>query len=166
MRFREEYQMKGSEAAMAPTRNRLRQIKTSPQRSALMSRVRQRGTAPEIVVRRIVRDLGYSFRNNSGRLPGSPDLYDTAGKWVVFVHGCFWHRHAGCRACTHPKNNAGFWQEKFAQNIARDKRNRRDLRRLGVAILTIWECQAKPSSDLQRLENRLARFLAVRGDRD
>ncbi len=158
--------MDDSQAPRAPAGHRRRPLTTTSERAALMARVRQRGTAPEIVVRRTVRGLGYRFRTNGRMLRGSPDLYDAIGKWAVLVNGCFWHRHARCRASTDPKNNAGFWQEKFAQNIARDKRNRRELRRLGFAVLTIWECQAKPSSDLQALERRLAKFLAGRGHRD
>jgi DNA mismatch endonuclease (patch repair protein) len=123
-----------------------------------MARVRQKGTAPELVVRDIIARGGYRFRTNGRVLPGSPDIFDPAGKLAVFVHGCFWHRHSRCRACTTPKRNAEFWREKFEQNIARDRRKLDQLRRLGYRVLTVWECQVKSPAKLARLERRLQRF--------
>ncbi len=133
-------------------------LPTTPERAALMARVRQAGTRPELAVRVIVRRLGHRFRTNGVGLPGSPDLYDTNRKRVVFVHGCFWHRHKKCAACTSPKNNHVFWQQKFQQNIIRDQRNVRKLRRLGFRVLTVWECQLKSRFKLARLERRLEDF--------
>src|SRR5687767_12218395 len=108
-----------------------------------MGRVCQAGTCPELAVRRVLRRLRIRVRTNGGGLPGSPDLYDAQRKLAVFVHGCFWHRHRGCPACTTPKDNAGFWAQKFDDNVARDRRKAAELRRLGFRVLTVWECQVK-----------------------
>ena len=133
-------------------------LKTSPKRSALMSRVRQAGTAPEIVVRGLINELGSPFSTNGRELPGSPDLYDSERKLAVFVHGCFWHRHKRCVACTWPKSNRRFWESKFEKNVARDIRNARALRHLGFRVLTVWECQVKTPTKLARLKRRLEDF--------
>lgn len=135
-------------------------VASSPARSKLMARVRQKGTNPELVVRAIVKTLGHEFGINGKELPGSPDLFDRKRRLAVFVHGCFWHRHARCRACTAPKSNAAFWQQKFDQNVARDQKKARQLRRLGFRVMTVWECQVKSASKLARLERRLERFFA------
>lgn len=140
----------------------LRGLWTTADRSELMGRVRQRGTAPEQVVRRLLRDLGYGFRTNGRALPGSPDIYDSRRRRALFIHGCFWHRHARCRACTTPTRNQSFWVEKFLANIARDQRNARALRRLGYRVMTVWECQVKSTEKLTRLERRLDRFFEER----
>src|SRR5437867_9480356 len=103
-------------ASREPGRAAARVLRTTPERAALMARVRQAGTGPEIAVRAIVKRLGHRVRTNGVGLPGSPDLYDRKRKRAVFVHGCFWHRHKNCAACTSPKSNHGFWQQKFQQN--------------------------------------------------
>jgi DNA mismatch endonuclease (patch repair protein) len=126
-----------------------------------MARVRQAGTAPELAVRRLLRELGVRVRANGVRLPGSPDLYDTKRRLAVFVHGCFWHRHRGCRACTSPKNNASIWLQKFRDNVARDRRQVAALRRMGFRVLTVWECEVKSEAKLARLETKLGRFFGV-----
>lgn len=117
-------------------------------RSQLMAAVRQRGTTPELAVRRCLRELGLRPEYNRSDLPGSPDLVVQSNSLVVFVHGCFWHRHR-CRYATTPKTNQQFWQAKFAQNKARDVRNRRALRRVGWRILVVWECWTRDSASLQ-----------------
>lgn len=159
VRARQEAKMnrRHERVANIPPRNS-RRLVTTPERSRLMSRVRQRGTHPEVAVRQIVRRLGYSFAVNGKHLPGSPDIYDAGSMKAVFVHGCFWHRHKRCKACTTPKNNRGFWEEKFQQNLARDQRKVRALRRGGFSVLTVWECQLKSTSKLDRLMRRLDTF--------
>jgi DNA mismatch endonuclease (patch repair protein) len=128
-----------------------------PARSALMARVRQKHSAPEIEVRRLLRDLGASYRLHPKSLPGTPDIIVTEAKCAVFVHGCFWHRHPSCSKATMPKTRVGFWTDKFAKNVARDARKARDLRAMGWKVLTVWECQcSKP----EILKNRLRRLLA------
>jgi DNA mismatch endonuclease (patch repair protein) len=127
-----------------------------------MSRVRQQGTEPELAVRALLRELGHAFRTNGKGLPGSPDMYSVGGKRAVFVHGCFWHRHPGCRAATTPTQNRSFWLAKFRANVARDERNARRLRRLGYGVMTAWECQVKSPMKLARLKKRLDRFFGGR----
>ena len=143
---------------MSKPKHRPVTMNPTPERSELMARVRQRGTAPELIVRQILRRRGFRYRTNARTLPGSPDVMDPRGKLVIFVHGCFWHRHARCRACTSPRHNADFWQIKFSENVRRDRRNRRELRQLGYRVIVVWECQTKSPSKRARLERRLDRF--------
>lgn len=110
-------------------------------RSEIMSRIRGRNTKPELVVRRTAHRLGYRFRLHRRDLPGSPDLVFPRPKKVIFVHGCFWHRHDGCRLAYEPKSNVEFWQKKFKSNIERDIRVKGELERMGWDVLTIWECE-------------------------
>jgi DNA mismatch endonuclease (patch repair protein) len=128
-------------------------------RSRLMSSVRQRGTAPELAMRALLDEAGARFLSNCRELPGSPDLCDPACRLAILVHGCYWHRHARCKAASTPKTNVEFWQQKFAENVARDKSNLRKLRRLGFRIMVVWECQLKHDEKLIRLKRRLATFL-------
>jgi DNA mismatch endonuclease (patch repair protein) len=123
-----------------------------------MARVRQKGTSPELAVREILNRLGIEYSANAKTFPGSPDIVDIARKRAAFVHGCFWHRHTRCAACTTPTSNAAFWQEKFDRNVERDAKKVRQLRRLGFRVLTVWECQLKREDKLARLEKRLERF--------
>jgi len=125
-------------------------------RSALMRRVRGRDTSPERAVRRAAHSLGYRFRLHRRDLPGTPDLVFPRLRKAIFVHGCFWHRHAGCRRTTTPKTRAAYWCEKFDQNIRRDRRNLAALRRLGWDVLVVWECE---TFDAPGLLARLTRFL-------
>lgn len=125
-----------------------------------MARVRQKGTSPELAVREILSRLGITYSTNVRELPGSPDIVDLRQARAVYVHGCFWHRHSGCAACTTPKRNSEFWEEKFERNVKRDARKVRQLRQIGFRVLTVWECQLKQEDKLARLEKRLERFFA------
>ena len=125
-------------------------------RSRIMAAVPQRDSAPEMVVRRLVHRMGYRYRLHVRQLAGSPDLVFPRLKRVVFVHGCFWHRHT-CKRATTPATRRAFWEEKFEQNKARDRRNSRALRRAGWGVLIVWECWTRRPD---RLEERLAKFLA------
>lgn len=130
--------------------------KTSAQRSKIMSAVRQRGTAPELAVRRILTDLGLRYRLNAPGLPGRPDIANRSKRLAIFVHGCFWHRHSNCRRATSPKENRDFWMAKFQANVKRDRRNAAALRRLNFRVLTIWECEtAEPALLTRRLRKAL-----------
>jgi len=151
----------GCRACGPPVVAPMKTLVTTPERALLMSKVRQRGTGPELAVRAILRDLGHQFRANGKGLPGSPDIYSASGKRAVFVHGCFWHRHCGCRAATTPTGNRRFWLAKFLANVARDGRNVRRLRRLGYGVMTVWECQLKSPAKLARLRRRLDRFFGA-----
>jgi DNA mismatch endonuclease, patch repair protein len=115
-------------------------LPTDPDRSALMRRVRQRGTPGEIAVARMLVRLGLHYRRNVRSLPGSPDFANKARRWAIFVHGCFWHRHTACRRATVPKRNRDFWLEKFRANRRRDAMAIRALRRRGFRVLVVWEC--------------------------
>src|SRR5260370_9001780 len=95
----------------------------APERSALMARIGPKNSAPELTVRRLLHGNGYRFRLHRRDLPGSPDIVFTARRKVIFVHGCFWHRHPGCRLASMPKTRSVFWAEKFSANIARDERD-------------------------------------------
>ena len=128
---------------------------TRKRRSKLMSRVRGKNTTPELVVRRIVRNLGFKFTANDPSLPASPDLCFPSAHKVIFVHGCFWHRHRRCAKATMPKTRVAFWRSKFDRNKRRDRTRLRQLNRLGWKTMVIWECEtrfpgktARPNSSL------------------
>ena len=127
------------------------------QRSERMSRVRSKNTKPELTIRRLVYSLGYRYRLHSAHLPGRPDLVFTGRRKVIFVHGCFWHRHgARCHLTRLPKTKLEFWSPKFEQNRKRDEKNLRKLRNSGWEALVIWECQLINRSYLtERIENFL-----------
>lgn len=133
----------------------LLQPTTDAATSARMGRVRQAGTAPELIVRRALTALGMRYTTRNRDLPGSPDLANRSRLWAVFVHGCYWHRHARCRMATTPKTNTGFWLAKFARNVARDRAVRTELRRGGYDVLIIWECETESKLTLAR---RMAKF--------
>ena len=114
---------------------------TPEQRSHQMSRVRDRDTTPELVVRRFLHSCGLRYRLHVQSLPGCPDLVFPRLRKVVFVHGCFWHQHSCKRGNRVPKSHRAYWQRKLKANKTRDEKHRRDLRRLGWKVLTVWECQ-------------------------
>jgi DNA mismatch endonuclease (patch repair protein) len=126
-------------------------------RSVLMGSVGARNSKPEMVVRRLVHALGYRFRLHLRNLPGTPDLVFPRLRKVIFVHGCFWHRHPGCRRSTSPKTRAEFWATKFERNTERDARKEDELKALGWEVLIVWECE---TFDADALAPRLAAFLA------
>ncbi len=129
---------------------------STKQRSANMARIRSRDTKPELVVRKIVHGLGYRFRLHRRDLPGSPDLSFASSRKTIFVNGCFWHRHPGCKFSYDPKTNAQFWQAKFARTVARDVSAREKLIAKGWDVLTVWECELK---DVENLTKYLDIFL-------
>jgi DNA mismatch endonuclease (patch repair protein) len=131
-------------------------IVSPERRSAMMAGIKGRDTKPEIAVRRLAHRLGYRFRLHRRDLPGTPDLVFPGRKKVVFVHGCFWHRHAGCRFAYQPKSNVSRWQAKFETNVARDARVRRELAQMEWDVLTIWECE---TADIEMLTHKLVKFL-------
>jgi len=110
------------------------------QRSRMMSRIRQRDTAPELEVRRFLFGEGLRFRIHVRDLPGTPDIVLRKFSAVIFVNGCFWHRHRNCRFAYEPKTNKEFWFDKFDKNIERDKRTTTQLRSLGWRVFTVWTC--------------------------
>lgn len=125
-----------------------------------MGRVRQRGTAAELTVAFLLRRLGASYRLNVQTLPGSPDFANRKRKWAVFVQGCFWHHHTGCKRATVPKTNQPFWREKFKANRLRDARSVRRLRDDGYEVGLVWECEIE-RTDL--VAKKLSKILKARG---
>lgn len=117
-----------------------------------MRSVRQKHTAPEMVVRGIVHATGARYRLHRKDLPGRPDLVFPRRRLCIFVHGCFWHRHPGCRMASTPGSNVEFWQEKFARNVERDARKENELRAVGWRVEIVWECETR---DLAKLQERL-----------
>lgn len=122
-----------------------------------MAGIRGRDTRPEILVRSWLHRRGLRFRLHKAGLPGRPDLVLARYKTVIFVHGCFWHRHPRCRFATTPSTNRAFWHRKFEQNVARDTRQRRELGSLGWRVLVIWGCQVRNKGLLANLERRIRR---------
>ena len=122
-------------------------IMAPAERSALMSRIRGTDTKPELFVRRTLHAMGYRFRTHVRELPGRPDLVFSRRQAVIFVHGCFWHRH-GCRKTYVPKTRETFWREKFAGNVSRDKRNQSLLTEAGWRVLVVWECEVESDDSL------------------
>lgn len=123
--------------------------------SRRMKAQKRQGTKPEATVAKALQHFGFRFRRHVDTLPGKPDLVNGAHRVAIFVHGCFWHHHTGCKYATLPKANRRFWVEKLAGNKKRDRRKTRALRELGYRVLTVWECQTRT----QGLDLRIGRFL-------
>jgi len=120
-------------------------------RSWNMSRIKSRNTGPERKVRSILHAFGYRFRLHSGKLPGSPDIVLPKYKTTIFVHGCFWHRHGGCKSAYIPKSRTEFWMNKFRENTQRDLRSQEALKHMGWNVFIIWECQTKNINNLAEI---------------
>jgi DNA mismatch endonuclease, patch repair protein len=118
-------------------------ILTKQQRHKNMSNIRGKNTKPEIFIRKMIYHMGFRYRLHRKDLPGTPDLAFLSKKKVIFIHGCFWHKHNCKKGFSTPKTNSDFWREKRAKNVERDKNNLRKLRDLGWAYLIIWECSIK-----------------------
>lgn len=121
-----------------------------------MSRIRGANTKPELRLRRLLHGMGLRYRLHRRDLPGKPDIVFPSAKTVVFVHGCYWHRHEGCRLTTTPKTNVEFWQTKFDANVRRDASARAELERLGWAVITVWECETRDDTLLREAVHRVA----------
>lgn len=131
--------------------------KISPQkRSLIMAAVRSKNTFPEMAVRRLVYGLGYRYRLHVKNLPGCPDLVFSSRRKVIFVHGCFWHRHARCRYATMPKTRTEFWNAKFKNNVSRDAYARKSLKQAKWSVLVVWQCELK---NLEKVEKKISDFL-------
>ncbi|HIG28349.1 MAG TPA: DNA mismatch endonuclease Vsr [Verrucomicrobiales bacterium] len=126
---------------------------TVRERSWNMSRIRSKDTKPETTVRSLLHRLGFRFRLHRRDLPGYPDIVLPKHRTVVFVHGCFWHRHKGCKYASNPGTRVEFWQKKFRDNVTRDKRNLKDLKKDGWKVIVVWECELR---ELDHIASRLA----------
>lgn len=129
---------------------------SAAQRSENMRRIKGTDTSPEILVRRLVHGMGIRYRLHRKDLPGKPDLVFGPRRKVIFVHGCFWHQHKGCRAGRVPGSNQAYWEPKLQRNMDRDRAAQAALVEAGWRVLVIWDCETK---DQQQLELRLGEFL-------
>jgi len=128
---------------------------TPERRSWNMSRIGGRNTGPELQLRSLLHRAGFRFRLHVKDLPGSPDIVLPRYRSAIFVHGCFWHRHKGCRNATRPSTRKEFWKSKFDSNVSRDERSRAALEAAGWAVFTVWECELK--TDAPGVVKRLSR---------
>lgn len=130
-------------------------IKSPEERSRNMSSIRSKDTKPEVYLRRLLFSKGYRYRKNVAYVPGHPDIYLGKYKTAIFVHGCFWHRHQGCKYAYTPKSNVEFWQKKFDNNVRRDSEVKDMLRDGGYRCLIVWECAIKRDKDgiLNKIES-------------
>jgi len=126
-----------------------------------MSRIPSKNTKTELVVRSLVHSMGYRYRLHRKDLPGKPDMVFPKYRTVIFVHGCFWHRHEGCKITTTPKTNTEFWEKKFARNIALDVEHQQKLREMGWKVTVVWQCELK---DLNKLATIILESLTLSTD--
>lgn len=131
-------------------------VMSPDQRSRNMSAIRSRNTKPELAVRQILHSLGFRFRLHRKNLPGRPDIVLPRYKTVVFVNGCFWHQHAGCKLASKPSTRQEFWETKLSRNVERDRENAAKLIELGWRVIVVWECDLQNINDLS---NRLSSCL-------
>lgn len=129
---------------------------TKDRRSWNMGRIRSADTAPEIRVRSILHRLGYRFRLHAKYLPGRPDIVLPKWRHIVFVHGCFWHRHASCKFCYTPKSRTEFWRAKFEGTVERDRTVENTLRGMGWHVTVVWECEL---ADEGKLASKLGKAI-------
>lgn len=134
-------------------------VHTPEQQSYNMSRIHSKNTKPEELVRKFLFSQGFRYRKNDAKLPGKPDIVLPKYKAVIFVNGCFWHGHEGCRYFVWPKNNAEFWKEKITGNIQRDKHNHQLLANQGWRVIEIWECQLMKSVVDNTLQNLVLQII-------
>ena len=132
---------------------------TKEKRSKVMGRIRAKNTKPELSVRRYLHGLGFRFRLHKKGMPGRPDLWLPKYNAAIFVNGCYWHQHQGCRYAYTPKQNKQFWQEKFESNIARDLENLATLERHGIRVLVVWECQLKSKANCVKTLPKISNWL-------
>jgi len=126
------------------------------QRSRIMSHVKGKNTKPEKIVRSIIHNMGYRFRLNVTLLPGKPDIVLASRRKIIFVNGCFWHHHRGCPRGNMPSTNTEFWKHKIFSTVKRDRLVRKELKKQGWSVLTVWECELR---NIDRLKTRLDLFL-------
>lgn len=145
-------------------------IFSKAERSWVMRQVRGKDTLPERMIRTVLHKMGYRFRLHKADLPGKPDIALPMYRTVIFVNGCFWHQHSGCKKATIPQNNRGFWQNKLTNTVKRDKETRLRLRRMGWKVITLWECRIFRSIELtaklveKALKQSKQEFLSRKGN--
>lgn len=134
---------------------------TPAQRSERMSKIKGRNTRPEILLRQLLHGTGLRYRLHRSELPGKPDLVFPRYKAVVFVHGCFWHRHTGCKIASTPKSNTEFWIQKFKRNVERDAKSVAALENAGWRVFIVWECELSSKNKISSTGLKIAQ--AIRG---
>lgn len=132
---------------------------TPAERSERMSRIRGKHTRPEVTLRKALHSLGMRYRLHGAGLPGKPDIVFPRYKAIVFVHGCFWHRHPGCSIATTPKSNTDFWLNKFQKNVARDIKVVQALELLGWRVFVVWECNLSSSTKTKSTAEYIAKLI-------
>ena len=128
---------------------------TKSERSEIMSRISSKHTSPEIVVRKALYRLGFRYRLHDKKLPGKPDIVIKQAKTAIFVNGCFWHQHKGCKRRSVPKSNLKYWKGKLKANVERQRADIKELKRLGWKIFIVWECEAKREVVLVKEVNKI-----------
>ena len=136
-------------------------VHDSKTRSYIMSRIKGENTKPEETVRKYLFSQGFRYRKNDKRLPGKPDIVLPKYKTIIFVNGCFWHKHEGCRYFAWPQNNAEFWKEKIESNVVRDKKQYEELQDAGWRVIIVWECELKKKRKSDTLERLVDEIKAV-----
>ncbi len=139
-------------------------VLTPAQRHLNMSRIRGKDTKPEMLVRQYLHSRGLRYRLHVKSLPGKPDMVFPGLRTVVFIHGCFWHQHEGCRYFVVPKTRTDFWMEKIGRNVANDKRQQEELKNQGWRVLVVWECELRPSHRERTLERLFYSLTAPESD--
>ncbi len=127
-------------------------------RSRNMAAIKNKNTLPELLLRKYLHSLGYRYSLHKKNFPGKPDIFLRKYSVVLFVHGCFWHQHKGCKNSGNPKSNRKFWYPKLKANVERDERSRKALRKLGYKVIVVWECEINKKSWVI-IENRIKRAL-------
>jgi len=135
-------------------------IISEERRSWNMSRIRGKDTKPEIIVRSMLHRMGYRFRLHRKDLPGKPDIVLPKYNKVIFVHGCFWHRHKGCKYAYIPKSRVKFWGNKFAETVKRDKQHLKQLKENGWEVFIVWECETKDTDKLKKIINKISQEIS------
>lgn len=130
-------------------------------RSYNMSRVKGKDTKPEEIVRKYLFSQGFRYRKNDKRLPGKPDIVLPKYKTVIFINGCFWHKHEGCKYFVWPKSNSEFWKEKIESNIVRDKKQYEELKNAGWHVIIVWECELKKKQRMDTLERLVTEIQTI-----
>lgn len=136
-------------------------IKSPEQRSRNMAKIRSRDTKPEEYIRHLLFRQGYRYRKNVKYVPGHPDAWLAKYNVALFVNGCFWHRHFGCKYAYMPKSRIDFWKEKFEKNVRRDNAVKTELRTNGIRALVIWECTVKRMSSDKHYEDEVMERIAI-----
>ena len=132
---------------------------SAKKRSEVMSRIRGKDTKPEMAVRGYLHGLGFRYRLHKKGIPGKPDLWLPKYNAAIFVNGCYWHRHPGCRLAYTPKQNRPSWEEKFESNVVRDKENQAALRAAGIRVLLVWECQLRSVKNREKTLPKITNWL-------